>query len=146
MSWSDSLIRISNHEIEELQKRLKEIEDRRAAIEMTLDALDLEAEEEKLRAKVDPAVAWCHPDYVKGWKLRRARSESELEAVAMEAEGARDALSRAFEELKKVEHVAELAKLERQREANKRENAALDEIALRQSFTSKSPSHTDKAR
>ncbi len=134
MSWSDSLIRISNYEIEDLQKRLREIEERRAAIEVTLDALDLEAEEEKLRAKVDPAVAWCHPDYVKGWKLRRAHFESELRAVIAEAEGARDALTSAFEELKKVEHVADAAKMERRREEARRENAALDEIALRASL------------
>lgn len=137
MSWSDSLIRISNYEIEDLQKRLREIEERREAIELTLDALDLEAEEEKLRAKVDPAVAWCHPDYVKGWKLRRAHTESELRAVMSEAEGARDALTTAFEELKKVEHVAEAAKLERRREEARRENAALDEIALRASIKPK---------
>ena len=134
MSWSDSLIRISNYEIEDLQKRLREIEERRAAIEVTLDSLDLEAEEEKLRAKVDPAVAWCHPDYVKGWKLRRAHFESELRAVNSEAEGARDALTSAFEELKKVEHVADAARLERRKEEARRENAALDEIALRASL------------
>jgi flagellar export protein FliJ len=134
MSWAQSLIRIHTFEVEELQKRLKEIEDRRAACELTLDALDLEAEEEKLRAKVDPNVAWCHPDYVKAWKLRRARSESELQSITMEAEGARDALAIAFEEQKKVEHVAELARIAEAKEMAKRENAALDEIALRQSL------------
>ena len=133
MSWAASLIRISTYEVDELQKRLKEILDRRDAIELTLDALDLEAEEEKLRARVDPAIAWCHPDYVKAWKLRRARSEQALTLIDIEAEGARDALSAAFEALKKVEHVAELARLQDQRDALKRENAALDDIALRNS-------------
>ncbi len=133
MSWAASLIRISTYEVDELQKRLKEILDRRDAIELTLDALDLEAEEEKIRARLDPAVAWCHPDYVRGWKQRRARTEAELAAVDLEAEGARDALAIAFEELKKVEHVAELARLQQQREELRRENAALDDIALRNS-------------
>ncbi len=137
MSWAASLIRISTYEVDELQKRLKEILDRRDAVELTLDALDLEAEEEKLRARVDPAIAWCHPDYVKAWKLRRARSENALAMIDHEAEGARDALAIAFEDLKKVEHVAELARLEQQRETLKRENAALDDIALRNSQKSR---------
>ncbi len=133
MSWSDSLIRISTYEVDELQKRLKEILDRQDAAEQAMDTLDLEAEEEKLRASVDPSVAWCHPDYVKAWKLRRARLEAQLTEITLEAEGARDALSQAFEALKKVEHVAELARLQRARSDLRIENAGLDEIALRNS-------------
>ena len=111
MSWSDSLIRISTYEVDELQKRLKEVLDRQDAVEQAIDTLDLEAEEEKLRASVDPSVAWCHPDYLKAWKLRRARLEAQLTAITLEAEGARDALAEAYEALKKVEHVAELARV-----------------------------------
>ena len=133
MSWSDSLIRISTYEVDELQKRLKEVLDRQDAVEQAMDALALEAEEEKLRARVDPSVAWCHPDYVKAWKLRRARLEAQLAAVTLEAEGARDALAQAFEALKKVEHVAELARLQQVKAELRIENAALDEIALRDS-------------
>ena len=53
--------------------------------------------------------------------------------MVLEAEeaGARDALSGAFEELKKFEHVAETTRLNALVAANKRENAAFDEIALR---------------
>ena len=40
MGWRQSLIRISNFKVEELQKRLKEIEDRREAALLVLDALD----------------------------------------------------------------------------------------------------------
>jgi flagellar protein FliJ len=133
MSWAESLIRISTYEVDELRKRLKLILDRQDAAEQSLDTLDLEAEEEKLRARVDPAVAWCHPDYLKAWKLRRARVEAELAAITLEAEGARDALAEAFEALKKVEHVAELARLQQAQLELRRENAGLDEIALRNS-------------
>ncbi len=134
MSWRHSLIRIATFEVEQLQKRLKEIEERRAAMELALDALDLEAEEEKLRARSDPAVAWCHPDYVKRWKQRRAQAEAQLNAIATEAEGARDALSLAFEEQKKVEHAESLAKASAAKETLKREGAVLDDIALQSSF------------
>ena len=131
MSWRESLIRIATYEVETLQKRLKEILDRYDSILRTLDTLDLEAEEEKLRARTDSSVAWCHPDYLRAWKLRRERMMADLAAVELEAEGARDALASAFEELKKIEHVAEIARKQEDRELRKREDAALDEIALR---------------
>ena len=137
MSWSDSLIRISTYEVDELQKRLKEVLDRQDAVEQAIDTLDLEAEEEKLRASVDPSVAWCHPDYLKAWKLRRARLEAQLTAITLEAEGARDALAEAYEALKKVEHVAELARLQQARTDLRIENAGLDEIALRNSHNAR---------
>jgi flagellar FliJ protein len=49
----------------------------------------------------------------------------------MEEQGARDALIHAFEELKKVEHVAETARVAASKEAARRETAALDEMAQR---------------
>ena len=119
MSWRHSLIRIATFEVEQLQKRLKEVEERRAAMELALDAL---------------AVAWCHPDYVKRWKQRRAQAEAQLNAIVIEAEGARDALSLAFEEQKKVEHAESLAKASAAKETLKREGAVLDDIALQSSF------------
>ena len=48
-----------------------------------------------------------------------------------EEAGARDALSRAFEELKKFEHVAEVARIAEVKEQGRRETAALDEMGLR---------------
>ena len=49
----------------------------------------------------------------------------------MEEQGARDALSEAFEALKKYEQVAESARLAQVKEALRRETAALDELGLR---------------
>ena len=52
-------------------------------------------------------------------------------AVSAEEEGARDALTSAFEELKKFEHVAETTRLNKLLAAAKRETAAFDEMGLR---------------
>ena len=69
--------------------------------------------------------------YLNGWKQRRADAEAEVAAVAAEEEGARDALTGAFEELKKFEHVAETTRLNKLTAAAKREAAAYDEMGLR---------------
>lgn len=129
--WAHSLIRISGYEVETLQKRLADVVTRRSAAEMRLAVLDAEMEVERERARVDASANMMMPAYTTGWKLRRSIAESELASVAVEEEGARDALARAFEDLKKFEHVAEVSRLERIQTEARRETAALDELGLR---------------
>ena len=112
--WMGSLVRLADLEVETLQKRLRDIADRSCAVELVLESLDQEAREETARATADAAAGWY-----------------DLRALQLEEAGARDALSRAFEEQKKYEHLAEAARLAAARASGRREAAALDEIALR---------------
>ncbi|WP_312685752.1 flagellar export protein FliJ, partial [Brevundimonas nasdae] len=110
-AWAQSLIRISNYEVETLQKRLAEIAARRATAEMRIAVLDAEAENERDRARLDPDAGMMLAAYLHGWKSRKAVAEGDLTNLDAEETGARDALTSAFEELKKFEHVAETARL-----------------------------------
>ena len=130
-AWAQSLIRISNYEVETLQKRLAEITARRASTEMRLAVLDAEVEIERERARADAEAAMLLQGYLHGWKLRKGAAEADLTVLDHEEEGARDALTGAFEELKKFEHVAELTRLNAVVAAGKRETAAFDELGLR---------------
>ena len=130
-AWAQSLIRISNYEVETLQKRLADINERRAAAEMKLAVLDAEADGERERARVDADAGLMLSAYLNGWKNRKAAAEGALTTLAAEEEGAREALTGAFEELKKFEHVAEATRLDRLVALAKRETAAFDEQALR---------------
>ena len=69
--------------------------------------------------------------YLNGWKARKAQAEGDLSVLDAEEAGARDALTGAFEELKKFEHVAETTRLNKLTAAAKREAAAYDEMGLR---------------
>lgn len=129
--WAQSLIRISNYEVETLQKRLAEITARRASAEMRLAVLDAEAEVEQERARQDAEAAMLLQAYLNGWKLRKSAAESSVAEIDAEEVGARDALTGAFEELKKFEHVAETTRLNALIAAGKRETAAFDEMGLR---------------
>ena len=131
MKWAASLTRIANHEVETLQKRLAEVVERRTQTELRLALLDAEAEAEADNARVDPEAAMFHPQFVKGWRHRRERIEAQIAGIAAEEAGARDALTRAFEELKKYEQVVETAKVLEAKEAARRETAMLDELGLR---------------
>jgi len=130
-AWAQSLIRISSYEVETLQKRLAEITARRALAEMRVAVLEAEAEIEQERARQDAEAAMMLQAYLNGWKMRKGEAEADIVVINAEEEGARDALSGAFEELKKFEHVAETTRLNRLIAAGKRETAAFDELGLR---------------
>ena len=133
MKWADSLIRIATHEVETLQKRVAEITERRTSCEMRVATMHAEAEDEAQRARTDPEAGWYQAGYMKGWRLMREQLVEQIAALTIEETGARDALARAFEELKKFEHVAEVARVAELKEQDRRDTAALDEMGLRKS-------------
>ena len=130
-TWAQSLIRISNYEVETLQKRLAEIAERRAGAQVRIAVLDAEAEAERDRARLDAEAGMMLGAYLNGWKARKAQAEGDLSVLDAEEAGARDALTGAFEELKKFEHVAETTRLNQLIALAKRETAAFDELGLR---------------
>lgn len=131
MSWADSLIKLSTYEVEILQKRLGEIADRRMAAEMKLVLLEAEGEAESQRAREDAEHGWYQVGFLEGLRIRKAATQIEIDRIADEEAGARDALSLAYEEQKKYEQVAEGIALARRKEVAKQETAALDELGLR---------------
>jgi flagellar FliJ protein len=131
MSWADSLIKLSTYEVEVLQKRLGEIADRRMAAEMKLVLLEAEGEAESQRAREDAEHGWYQVGFLEGLRVRKAATQIEIDRIADEEAGARDALSLAYEEQKKYEQVAEGIALARRKEVAKQETAALDELGLR---------------
>lgn len=129
--WAASLIRISTHEVETLQKRLADIVERRMAAELRVAMLDAEAEAEARQAETCNETAWMMTSYREGSKRLRANMMLQIEQSQIEEQGARDALSFAFEALKKYEHVAEAAKVAQRKKMGAFENAQLDELGLR---------------
>jgi flagellar FliJ protein len=131
--WTASLIRLADHEIEGLRKRLSEILDRKRGCEAKLIVLAAEAAAETERARADAEAGWYLVGYREGWKQREAKVLAELAEIEAEEAGARDALGRAYEDLKKVEQVAENMRLADAKAEARREGASLDELALRRS-------------
>ena len=129
--WAASLIRISTHEVETLQKRLADIVERRMAAELRVAMLDAEAEAEAKQAEGSAEAGWYMIGYREGSKRKRADMMLQIEQCQIEEMGARDALSFAFEALKKYEHVAEAAKVLQTKKTDKFEAAQLDELGLR---------------
>ena len=131
MSWRDSLVRIADHEVETLRKRLAEILDRRDALEMKLVMLTAQTEAELAHAAGDAEAGWYKAGFLQGVKLRRAEIQAQIEATVPEEAGARDALAEAFEAQKKFERVAEMARIAEAKIQARLELAEMDEMGLR---------------
>jgi flagellar FliJ protein len=131
MRWSRSLIKLASYEVEVLQKRLAEIVERRAAAEARLRALETEGDLEAAFSADDASAGFYRVGYLEGLKVRKAAARSQIEALLVEEQGARDALAEAFEAQKKYEQVAENAAALERKEQGRRETAALDELGLR---------------
>jgi flagellar FliJ protein len=131
MSWADSLIKLSTYEVETLQKRLAEIAAQREAAQMRLACLDAEGQAELAAAAGDLENGWRVVSYMDALAVRKDAIRRELHAIALEEQGARDALAQAFEAQKKYEQVAEQARALAAKEAGRRETAQMDELGLR---------------
>jgi flagellar FliJ protein len=131
MSWSKSLIKLATYEVETLQKRLAEVRDRKTAAELKLAVIEAEGQAELSRPDADPMAGLFRTAFIAALGERKAAARAAIEAVALEEQGARDALAQAFEEQKKYEQVAEAARRLELKELARRETAALDELGLR---------------
>ena len=131
MSWAQSLIRLSSYEAEVLQKRLAEIVDRRVGAELKLAMLEAEGEAEARFSADEAAAGIYRAGFLEGLRLRKARAQTDIDVILIEEQGARDALSEAFEAQKKYEHIAESLKITERKEQARRETLALDELGLR---------------
>lgn len=131
MSWAKSLIKLSTYEVEVLQKRLAEIADRRLQAEMKLVLLEAEGEAEAEKGRQDAEHGWYQLGFLEGLRTRKGLAQAEIDRIAVEEEGARDALALAFEEQKKYEQVAERMRLADLKERARLETAAMDELGLR---------------
>jgi flagellar FliJ protein len=137
MKWADQLIKVSTFEVELLQKRLSEIVERRTLAEMRLAVLIAEGEVELVRAREDAEAGWYLAGFQQGLKGRKTEAQAQIDAATLEEAGARDALSEAFETLKKYEHISETARHAAAKETLRREVAELDEIGLRRAVARK---------
>jgi hypothetical protein len=93
MSWTDSLIKLANYEVENRQLRLTEITKRLADAELRLMVMTAEGEAEAKHAQQDPDAHWRYAAYAAALKVRKAAIEAEIDAIQAEERGARDALA-----------------------------------------------------
>ena len=125
----DTLIRLSEQQLDEKRRQLAALEDRLDAARLQRKAIDDELVREQGLATQDSSALFAYGAYAAEVIRRLERADALIVLVEREAEVARDDVRTAFAELKRyqITHDRKLAELARTRAA--KEQIELDEIA-----------------
>lgn len=125
----DTLIRLSEQQLDEKRRRLAALEDQLDGARAQRQAIEDELEREQGLATEDSSALFAYGPYAAEVIRRRERADALIAAVEREAEAARDEVRTAFAELKRyqITHDKKLAELAKSRAA--KEQIELDEIA-----------------
>jgi flagellar protein FliJ len=125
-----SLIRLSDSTLNERRRELNQIEEREDEIKRQLDELEKEKRREQALSRELEAGAFAYSGYALGTIQRRKELERKLDALQPLLEEARDALSQAFQELKRYEIALDLRVKSEKAEEARKTTLMLDEISL----------------
>ncbi len=125
----DTLIRLSENDLDDKRKNLAALEDVLSRAVARREALDEELAQEQRIAAEDPAAARLYGSYAERVIERREQADAALAEATRAVEEAREIVREAFAELRRYElaHEQRLEKLRREQAA--KEQVELDEIA-----------------
>lgn len=131
MKSRQALIRLHKWQVDDIRRRLGELEvmrhdfeDKRAELEATL------ADERRI-GETSPIGAFAYPSFAKAINERRQKLEESIKNIEREIETTKAALGEAYRELKKIEVIEENSKKKQRAERSRREQAEVDEVALK---------------
>ena len=130
MSRLSTLIRLHRRQLDERRRRVVELETLTETTRGRVSALDEAVAAEGRAADEDLAIRASYPAYVTAAGQQRRKLLATLETLACELAEAEEAVTSAFQELKRYE-LAEEARQRRERELlARRERIMLDEMAI----------------
>lgn len=130
MSSLKTIIRLHKWQLDEKRRALADLQNLHDRLCAELDRLRQEILHEQQTARNDPAVAFGYAAFARGARERDHRLQQSIAQVERQIAAATEAMSEAFQELKRFE-LAEEERLKREREKIRRkEDAMLDETAL----------------
>ncbi len=130
MKSRKSLIQLRRFEVDERRQTVADIETMIGELQQMVIDLERQIETEQEKAGVSDVNHFAYPTFAKAAIVRRDNLKNSCAELETKLEEARDQLSEAFEELKKVELIEERdAERVRVHEAAK-EQAELDEIGI----------------
>ncbi len=126
------LARIARARVDEAQAHLADLEAARVSAETSIDWLSRAVGAEEAGVAASPAAMADLARFLEGADLKKKALAATRDRLAGEIVGARDALSDAFGELKKLEHLVEIKRRAMARDASKAEvEKAADVISFR---------------
>jgi len=130
MKSRDTLIRLKKFQVDEMRRRVTQIEAMIADFRRMSAELEREIATEQERAGIDDPAHFAYPTYAKAAIARRENLLHSAAELETQLDDARAQLADAFEELKKVELLDERDQARGRAEEDAREQADLDSIGL----------------
>jgi flagellar FliJ protein len=128
MKSRESLLRLKRFEVDERRQKVASVELMIADFKAMAADLDRQIQFEQDRAGVSDVNHYAYPTFAKAAIQRRDNLLVSAQELAGKLADARDRLAEAVEELKKVELLDEREKEQARAEAQRAEQAAMDEI------------------
>jgi flagellar FliJ protein len=130
MKSRETLIRLKKFQVDEKRRRVAQIEGMIADFQRMSVDLEREIQSEQERAGINDPSHFAYPTYAKAAIQRRENLTRSADELRVQLEDAKNLLSEAFEELKKVELLDERDQARERAEESAREQADLDSIGL----------------
>jgi flagellar protein FliJ len=131
MRSRETLIRLQKWHVDEVRRKLADLESMRAEFEKRRAELEASVADERRFGETSPIGVYAYPSFARAMNERRGKLEESIRGLEREILVTKDALSEAYGELKKAELLEE-QRAERERvEESRREQADLDEVALK---------------
>lgn len=124
------LIRYHRYLVDEKRREVKELEERAAALEQSIDRLDAQVAAEQISAGESDLGSADYGPFAQAALVRRASLGAELREAVDAVEAARSGLLDAFAELKRYEVSLERREALDQRNRARRDQLELDEVSL----------------
>jgi flagellar export protein FliJ len=125
-----TLIRLKQQQLDEKRLVMTRLETEAASIKSTIENLDMEVACESAAARTDATSTYGYGTYLASARTRRAGLEARLAQVQEKIAEAADEVADAFREMKRFELAQSFAEQRTAAEANRREQASLDEVGL----------------
>ncbi|MCW0180692.1 MAG: flagellar FliJ family protein [Zavarzinia sp.] len=125
-----TLIRLHQRILDEKRRMLAELEQLRSELDHKILMLDAEIERERAATHVSTEALRQFTAYLSGARQRRSIMQQTIDELAPKIEAAANAVSSAFQDVKRYEIAVEMKLRQRKAAAAHAEQAELDEVAI----------------
>ncbi len=131
MKSRQALIRLHKWQVDDIRRRLGELEVMRRDFEDKRTELEATLADERRIGETSPIGAYAYPSFAKAMTERRQKLEESIKNIEREIESTKAALGDAYRELKKIEVLEENSKKKQRAEKTRREQAEVDDVAIK---------------
>jgi len=129
MKSREGVLRLKKFQVDEKRRQVAQIEGMLADFQEMVDILEKQISEEQRKAGIEDINHYAYPTFAKAAMKRRDNLYQSIDGLNAQLEKARENLSEAFEELKKLDILEERSQNEIEFQRAEADQAELDEIA-----------------